>query len=125
MIKKSIFTLLILFLFLMAGCALPQKKVQTKKMEAKKSPPPAVNPAPPKPSRKTLRTDKEGFRLRPVKMEIEAGRPYLPVGAEIFSKAGKVPLVRVIRRLADLKGFSVSWANDINFRQTIDVHIRP
>ena len=69
--------------------------------------------------------DEKGYRLRPLKIEIEEGRPYLPVGAEIITKEGKVPLNDVVKRLAEIKGFSVSWADDVDQAQLVDVHIRP
>lgn len=69
--------------------------------------------------------DEEDYRIRPMEMEMKAGRPYLPVGAALASEEGKVPLREVIKELAKLKGFSVSWADDVDLNQRVDVDIRP
>lgn len=120
-IKSHIF---VVILFLMVGCATTEKKAETGQEQTQKAVP--STPAIPKtPSRDQARTDKAGYRIKPLEVEIKAGRPYLQIGAELVSKEGKVPLVQVIKRLAELKGFSVSWANDVNFQQMVDVHIRP
>jgi general secretion pathway protein D/MSHA biogenesis protein MshL len=68
---------------------------------------------------------KNKYKLKPLELEITGGKPYMPVGAEIISKAGKVPLFKVIKKLADLKGYSVSWADDVDLNLKVDVHIRP
>ncbi|MFH1481568.1 MAG: hypothetical protein ABIG67_09880 [Pseudomonadota bacterium] len=127
MIKvKMKIPILLAILFLMMGCATTEKKVETGQDQTQKERASADRPAPSKsPSPEQVRTDRSGFKIKPFEMEIKAGRPYLPIGAELISKEGKVPLVQVIKRLAELKGFSVSWANDVNFQQMVDVHIRP
>ncbi len=69
--------------------------------------------------------DEGDFKIRPLDIEIKAGRPYLPVGAELISKEGKVSLKSVVKRLANIKGFSVSWADDVDQEQFVDVDIKP
>jgi len=67
--------------------------------------------------------DEEGYQIRPVEIEIEGGRPYLPVGAEFTTQDGKVSLGDVIKAVADHKGFSVSWADDVDQQRLVDCHI--
>jgi len=68
--------------------------------------------------------DPGGFRVRPVDIEIQAGRAYLPMGAEFISKEGKVDLGSVIKALADHKGYSVSWADDVDQDKQVDCYIK-
>ncbi|MCD6262580.1 MAG: hypothetical protein J7J52_06120 [Deltaproteobacteria bacterium] len=75
--------------------------------------------------RRKATEDTAGYQLKPVNIEMKEGRPYLPVGAEVLSDKGKVPLNEVIKELADLQGFSVSWADDVDQKQLVDVNIRP
>ncbi|WP_456430760.1 hypothetical protein [Thermosulfuriphilus sp.] len=65
------------------------------------------------------------FIVKPVVSELKTGRPYTPVGAEIVSKDGRVRLREVIKKLAELKDISVSWASDVDPNALVDVHIRP
>jgi len=69
--------------------------------------------------------DEAGYKLRPLEIEMKAGKPYLPVGAAINTKAGKVPLQEVIKALAGLKGLSVTWADDVKPGELVDPDIRP
>ncbi len=69
--------------------------------------------------------DEAGYQIRPLEIEMKEGKPYLPVGAELISKGGKVSLKEVIRNLALLKGFSVSWSDDVAQERLVDVDIRP
>ncbi len=68
--------------------------------------------------------DTDGYRVRPVDLEIEEGRPYLPMGAEFISKEGKVDLGNVIKALADHKDYSVSWADDVDQNKQVDCYIK-
>ena len=123
--KINFFLFTILFLVLMMGCSTYQKSIQTDQ-DRIQTPPPAPPPIQKKEPAK--KKDEKGFKIKPVEMEIKAGRSYLPVGAELVSKGGKadkVYLYNVIKRLADLKGLSVSWANDVNSVQLVHVNIRP
>jgi len=71
------------------------------------------------------RKDETGYLLKNIDIEMKEGKPYLPVGAELVTRDGKVPLDSVIKELADLKGFSVSWADDVDQKQDVVVNIRP
>lgn len=48
----------------------------------------------------------------------------LKVGANITSTKGPQPLWDIIKRLGNLKGMSVSWANDVDREVKVDVNIR-
>lgn len=48
----------------------------------------------------------------------------IPVGADISSTTGPIPLRDIIKRLADMKGMNVSWASDVNQWVMVDVDIR-
>ena len=129
-IKNKTLRVSIAFIILLAGCSsyggkYPQKYPGIEE-ESKKDtvqPTPVQTGAAPQPPSKF--EDEEGYQIRPIEIEIEAGRPYLPVGAEIVTKEGNVPLSRVIRQLADLKGFSVSWAHDVRQTRLVSVNISP
>ncbi len=49
---------------------------------------------------------------------------YIPVGADISSTTGSVPLRDIVKRLADMKGMNVSWASDVDQWVQVDVDIR-
>lgn len=71
-------------------------------------------------------TPKDGsnYLIRPVDMEIKEGRPYLPVGAEFITQDGKVDLGDVIKAMAEHKGFSVSFADDVDQVRPVDCHVK-
>ncbi len=48
----------------------------------------------------------------------------IPVGADISSTTGPVPLRDIIKRLAEMKGMNISWASDVNQWAQVDVDIR-
>ncbi len=52
----------------------------------------------------------------------ETGLPAIIVGADLKSK-GKIPLTDAIKRLADLKGMTVSWDSEIDQTAAVDVNI--
>jgi MSHA type pilus biogenesis protein MshL len=56
--------------------------------------------------------------------ESKLGLPELKVGANIESQSGKVVLREIIRGLAKLKGFNVSWNKDANPNALVEVDIR-
>ena len=72
----------------------------------------------------SMSEDEAGYRIRPIDIKIEGGRAYLPVGAEFISSEGKVDLGDVIKALANHKGFSVSWADDVDQTRPVDCNIR-
>ncbi len=57
-------------------------------------------------------------------LTLEDEDTYIPVGADISSTTGSVPLRDVIKRLADMKGMNVSWASDVDQWAQVDVDIR-
>jgi len=48
----------------------------------------------------------------------------IPVGADISTTTGPVPLRDIIKRLAEMKGMNISWASDVNQWAMVDVDIR-
>lgn len=72
----------------------------------------------------SVKANRDGYQIRPVGMEIEGGRPYLPVGAEIITQDGKVALGDVIKAMADHKGFSVSFGDDVDQVRPVDCHVK-
>jgi MSHA type pilus biogenesis protein MshL len=56
--------------------------------------------------------------------ESKLGLPELKVGANIESQSGKVVLRDIIRGLANLKEFNVSWNKDANPNAMVDVDIK-
>ncbi len=119
--RKIAYLAILLFMGLMTlwGCAHPSKEV--KKNIPQKPRKQASKASPQKEEEKF----QKGYLTRKVEMELKGGRPYLPVGAEIISKEGKVPLNSVIKELASLRGFSVSWAEDVDQNKEVDVNIKP
>lgn len=48
----------------------------------------------------------------------------IPVGADISSNSGPVPLRDILKRLAGLKNMNISWASDVDPSAPVDVDIR-
>ncbi|MEW6429043.1 MAG: type II and III secretion system protein [Thermodesulfobacteriota bacterium] len=48
----------------------------------------------------------------------------VPVGADISTKTGPVPLRDIIKKLAALKNMNISWASDVDQGALVDVDIR-
>lgn len=48
----------------------------------------------------------------------------IPVGADISSNSGPVPLRDILKRLAGLKKMNISWASDVDSAALVDVDIR-
>ena len=121
----------VFFFILLAGCSSQQKLIKkdqgitepSSEVSTPRPATPAPGPVEISPAQKL--EDEAGYRIRPLDIEIQAGRTYLPVGAEIISKKGHVPLNLVIKKLGNLKGFSVSWADDVDQGKLVDVDIRP
>ncbi len=114
--KSKSLSLFIILLLTLTGCAQTTKQVrkeQPKKIEKKIT----------KITKKPKTSD--FYLTKKIEIEMKEGRPYLPVGAKIVSKEGKVPLRSVIKELASLKGFSVSWADDVDQTKEVDVNIKP
>jgi len=48
----------------------------------------------------------------------------IPVGADISSTTGPVPLRDILKRLAALKKMNISWASDVDQHALVDIDIR-
>jgi general secretion pathway protein D/MSHA biogenesis protein MshL len=129
--KGIIISALSLVVPLAIGCGAPSKKSteETKSVAPHKvvsSLPENVPVAAKKGNPKAeWNVDKKGFRTKPLELDVKEGRTYLPIGAEIVSKDAPVRLIDVIKRMADLQGLSVSWADDVDPDTVVNVHIRP
>ncbi len=132
--RRVSWILVIWSLFFIWGCATTSPPVEehseitipqipNKAKEAKKVKKEAVIPKKKQLSPALLETPH--FMVKPLSVELKTGRPYTPVGAEIVSKGGRVPLRQVIKKLAELRDISVSWASDVDPNVLVDVHIRP
>ncbi|MBW1671108.1 MAG: hypothetical protein JRJ43_05955 [Deltaproteobacteria bacterium] len=65
------------------------------------------------------------FTVKDIQVRESAlGLPELKVGANIESQSGKVVLRDIIKGLANLKGFNVSWKGDANPKAMVDVDIK-
>jgi len=119
-----------IFFIVMAGCSThqqlagnePAMAVQTPQAQSLSSSSAKTEPATTQPTPPLQ--DEEGYQLRSVDIAVEHGRPYLPVGAEFITQDGKVALGDVIKALADHKGFSVSWADDVDQQRPVDCYIK-
>lgn len=49
---------------------------------------------------------------------------YIPVGADISTTTGPIPLRDILKRLAALKSMNISWASDVDQFASVDVDIR-
>ncbi len=128
--KNSIrFFLLVLLVLFLAGCAgQAPRTAENQAPAAAESMGPAPMPPPPPPKESGnpgWSVDRKGFRTKPMEMDVREGLPYTPVGAEIVSRAAPVRLINVVQQMADLHGFSVSWADDVDPDTMVNVHIRP
>ncbi len=65
------------------------------------------------------------FKVKDVKIkETSTGLPELKVGADMSSEGGPVPLKDVLKRLVEIKGFSLSFASDVEQDAPVEVHIK-
>ena len=93
-----------------------QAEVQVEKQSV-----PYSAPAPSRPSVSW----QPSFTVKDIQVrESSLGLPELKVGANIESQSGKVVLRNIIKGLADLKGFNVSWNGDANPKAMVDVDIK-
>jgi MSHA type pilus biogenesis protein MshL len=85
---------------------------------------PSVPYSAPAPSRPSVNWQ-PSFTVEDIQVrESKLGLPELKVGANIESQSGKVVLRDIIRGLANLKGFNVSWNKDANQNAPVDVDIK-
>ena len=79
------------------------------------------------PSRLPAKFESPQYSLPPESMQDDLDKKsdeyQLKVGATIRSTAGPQPLWDVLKRLANLKGMTVSWASDVNQNSLVDVDI--
>ncbi|MBW1850867.1 MAG: hypothetical protein JRJ15_05435 [Deltaproteobacteria bacterium] len=119
-----------IFFIMLAGCSTHQQlagREMGPKLDTSQIPAPVVSSGvadEPASGSSSIFEDEAGYRIRPIDIKIEGGRPYLPVGAEFTSSEGKVDLGDVIKALANHKGFSVSWADDVDQTRPVDCNIR-
>ncbi len=96
--------------------ASPQAEVQPEEQSV-----PYSAPAPSRPSVSW----QPSFTVEDIQVKESAlGLPELKVGANIESQSGKVVLRDIIKGLANLKGFNVSWNEDANPNAMVDVDIK-
>jgi MSHA type pilus biogenesis protein MshL len=126
--QKSCIIWSFLFFIMLAGCGAHQQLAGQKpqpalESEESKAPDQPVAEDEIAPGDSAAQEDGTGYIVRPVDIEMKQGRPYLPVGADFVTKEGKVSLGEVIKTLADHKGFSVSWADDVDQQKPVDCNI--
>lgn len=64
------------------------------------------------------------YAVSDMAVQVEANRlPKMKVGADIHTTKGKVPLNEAVKKMADLKGLNVSWNSDVNQTYLVDVHV--
>jgi len=113
-----------------SGCG--QKKKSTEPPKTTAAVDQNVTAAPPstKPAQLPVRYQSPGFVLPKDKLDETiigganpAGEYQIKVGATIRSTNGPQPLWDVMKRLANLKGMTVSWASDVDQNVLVDVDI--
>ncbi len=69
---------------------------------------------------------KPSYSLHDITMKHESSTrlPAMTVGANVRSRVGKVPLNKIVRSLADIKGMNVSWASDVDQNARVSVDIK-
>lgn len=121
--KISGITCSFVFFIMSAGCGTHQQLASNAPETMMEPSPPSGFEAPAsRPS--SVPEDGDDYQIRPVEMEIREGKPYVPVGAEFMTQQGKVDLEDVVKAMADHKGFSVSWADDVDPQRPVDCHIK-
>jgi general secretion pathway protein D/MSHA biogenesis protein MshL len=69
--------------------------------------------------------ERKGF-LIPSRKEIEPQRSvYLPVGAQIQTRYGKVPMEKVLKELLSLKGYKLEAEKGVDLKAQVEVDIQP
>ncbi len=112
------------FFIVMAGCGGANQHVVDNRVGSAMDTPSIPGAARSGVETEVVSADAMGFTARPVEIEMQEGRPYLPMGAELISKEGPVPLRDVIKVMADHKGYSVSWADDVNPNIQVNCYIK-
>jgi len=68
---------------------------------------------------------KEGYIIPSKKEEGLQRSVYLPVGAQLQSKYGKVALEKVLKELLGLKGYKLETSKDVDLKALVEVDIQP
>jgi pilus (MSHA type) biogenesis protein MshL len=126
----TLFTVLVFLSAGISGCAQNKKPREPENTvtAAEKSDIPAA-PASAQPSQLPTRYQSPNFVVPKNKLDDgfvagePLGVPQIKVGATIRSTGGPQPLWDVMKRLANLKGMTVSWANDVDQTVLVDVDI--
>ncbi|MCL2790689.1 MAG: pilus (MSHA type) biogenesis protein MshL [Desulfobulbus sp.] len=133
---KKLATIIVFFtLFIclgggMSGCAQKKKSRELPKPagEAETSVAPTAPSATTKLGQLPSRYQSPGFVLPKDKLDdtlagVNLEAPQMKVGATIRSTNGPQPLWDVMKRLANLKGMTVSWSSDVDQNAVVDVDI--
>ncbi len=113
---------------MLTSCVQPQdtqnkKPATTEKLIAK-----AIDEKPPEPAQLPVRYQTPGYltvndKVSENKDDTDTLEYKIKVGANIRSTKGPQPLWDIMKRLASLKGMSVSWASDVDQNVLVDVDI--
>jgi len=135
-------TLAAALLLTASGCAPVNKPVQAEAAaQVLPPPPPQEQPAEPPPQAEPEKAAELAPGQLPVRFQqpsyvIKESTPEtqlgidgeadvkIPVGADISSTTGPVPLRDILKRLAALKDMNISWASDVDQFALVDVDIR-
>ncbi len=120
--KKSGIIWSFMFFILLSGCSTHQQLAGNEPLLR-----PEATPIPSPASSEVMEdsmSDEADYVIKPIDMEIKEGRPYLPMGAEFVTQNGKVDLGDVIKAMAEHKGFSVSFADDVDQQRAVDCHVK-
>lgn len=128
--KIKLFCIVALSLFVTTGliaCSTKKKSQQSSPSDAAKisanNSPSQAQKAPQLPQRYQNASFTPPIESNGADIDIDKGEYQIKVGATIRSTAGPQPLWDVLKRLANLKGMTVSWASDVDQNVLVDVDI--
>ena len=117
---------LLLMLALVSACGAKKRSADQGGKEPQASAG-AVTAAPAQPAQLPVRFQSPGYVTSKEGGDADLGENaeeyQIKVGATIRSTAGPQPLWDVLKRLANLKGMTISWASDVNQNALVDVDI--
>jgi len=127
-LKKCLVVLsLALILFGITSCGAKKNAKDLKKTETLSVSETVAAQASPQPAQLPVRYQSTGFvtskGMGDDDLGAEADEYQVKVGATIRSSGGPQPLWDVMKRLANLKGMTVSWASDVDGSRLVDVDI--
>jgi general secretion pathway protein D/MSHA biogenesis protein MshL len=119
---------LLLLLAVLSACGAKKRTAEQGNKEAQAAATAAaVAAAPAQPAQLPARYQSPGYLVAREDSEADLGEEaeeyQIKVGATIRSTGGPQPLWDVLKRLAGLKGMTVSWASDVNQNALVDVDI--